>query len=351
MSITTAQGADLTQPKRLIGPDVLKAVAIFGVVLIHGGGLLHSAGGGGIRGMLQDAGRFAVPSFIVVWAYFYERGFGRSTDRWVFAWSQFKRFFVPFAFWTVLYVGVLWDGSVSFHASTLLTGYWSGFGWPGQYYFIILFQLIALFPVLRRLGSTGATVAVVCGGVALYAVVAGWAWSLKIVFDVSDRLFIYWVPHAVVGVWAAHRAPRAGPRWSSLFALAAAVLVIGLIPIEFAWLRAHGFAFSPYVTPSVLLAGLVLPLLALRSERTGSRGEVMRLVRGVGSRTFGVFCVNPLVVAVLGHLVAATHLEMRYGGVLFDALYALASAVLVLLVSLLVCILIARTPLRPVVLP
>jgi len=78
---------------------------------------------------------------------------------------------------------------------------------------------------------------------------------------------------------------------------------------------------------------------------------VDRVVHGVGARTFGVFCLNPLVVQLLDAPLAPVRGALPSFGPATGLVYALSSAVLVLCVSLLLAAGIARTPLRPVVQP
>ena len=128
---------------RDIRSDYLKAAAIIGVVCIH------------VSLPFADAFRFCVPVFVAVWAFYFDRGLSRRNTQaaWVYVTRRFWGLFVPYLFWTVLYVSLFHSRSeweqVPLH--TLIGGWFGGYGWHGQYFFIILFQLTCLMPWFRCL--------------------------------------------------------------------------------------------------------------------------------------------------------------------------------------------------------
>lgn len=326
--------------------DAFKAAAIFAVVVVHASGLFKGPLAEPVGVILQDAARFAVPAFVVIWALFFERGYARSQQPVAYVRLRFRRLFVPYAFWTVVYVLILLLGGKSFAWRDLITGYWSGYGWAGQYYFIILFQLMVLFPALRRVSSTKSLLAVVILFLVLYGLSATYFWHLTIVAKLSDRLFIYWVPHVVLGVWLSRKDRPAG---SNQAAQALIWLLVALVPIEFAILRAHGGVFGVYVTPTVLVAGLALAYAAVRSPPKPHGAVINFFARNVGERTLGVFCINPLVVTTLSFAMGGGIELPATVGWLGTAACILLTSAAVTFISLIGANLLARTALRSVV--
>jgi surface polysaccharide O-acyltransferase-like enzyme len=312
---------------------LLKVVAIFGVVLIHGAHLLVPETD--TRSAVQDMARFAVPTFILVWAYFFELGYSRAGRRAAYARRRFVGLLVPYAFWTVLYVVILFARGQPMALADFKTGYWTGYGWPGQYYFIILFQLIIVFAVLRRAANGPSVILIVVTAFALYAFAPQSASLAKL----SDRIFIYWIPFVAIGVWLARSSwgLRGAPR-PALAGLGFASMI--LVPLT----SAPSQSFSPYILPAVLATGIVMPLAVLLARPRGN-GALNLLVTGIAKRTLGIFCVNPLVIMSVS---AFTPPLASYGPVA-DVVLSLLAAAVVLALSVGVAFAVSATPLRRVV--
>ena len=98
--------------------------------------------------------RFCVPVFVALWAYYFERGLAErpAVGALDYYGRRTLRLLVPYAFWTALYLALSHSPAdwrtTPLH--TIVGGWFGGYGWPGQYFFLILFQLILVLPVLRR---------------------------------------------------------------------------------------------------------------------------------------------------------------------------------------------------------
>ena len=137
----------MTTSKRLIGIDFLKSISIFGVVFIH------SRNDNIISEITSELFRVAVPLFIVFFSYFLEKNLSSVSTKKEYndiLKQKFFLLFLPYAFFTILYFFILNDLSL-IKPRELITGYWSGYGWSGQYFFIVLFQLILVFPLLQKI--------------------------------------------------------------------------------------------------------------------------------------------------------------------------------------------------------
>ena len=127
----------MTTSKRLIGIDFLKSISIFGVVFIH------SRNDNIISEITSELFRVAVPLFIVFFSYFLEKNLSSVSTKKEYndiLKQKFFLLFLPYAFFTIFYFFILNDLSL-IKPRELITGYWSGYGWSGQYFFIILLVL------------------------------------------------------------------------------------------------------------------------------------------------------------------------------------------------------------------
>ncbi|VTU27834.1 Fucose 4-O-acetylase [Variovorax sp. PBL-H6] len=256
--------------------DYLKAAGIVGVVCIHAGL------------PFQDVYRFGVPVFIGLWAYYLEKALARraSGTHLAYLGQRLAELGVAYIAWTLLYVEKFYDGrweATPMH--TIVGGWFGGYGWSGQYYFVILFQLTLLFPLLRRWVAEVPTLPVIAAGVALNVAAGYWMFENRWISAVGDRLFIYWIPYVAMGVALARgefgRRPGLG---------IVAVLLLLAAPIESRLFAEH----SPYLTLTVTLASLLLMMSAVAADRAPPRqpGVLGRAVAFIGRNTFAIYVAN-----------------------------------------------------------
>jgi len=280
--------------------DILKVLSIFAVVFIHGSFLISDSATVNNSDYLQKyvtvALRFCVPVFIFLWAFFTERtiikkGVGAPL-------SRLFKLLIPFLFWSMLYFLYTYDFN-NLHITTIITKHWVGYGWSGQYYFIILFQLIILFGIIRKL----AIMLIKCPGIivicsiVIFALITYTKWfQYGIISKLSYRPFIYWLPYVCLGIQQAHRnifKYSIDIRWG--------LLSLGLICVEV-------YFFDPdlanlYLLPSVFLCSMIL-LSSICSKLTyGSLPSTLRWgVQKLSNSTLGIFCLNPLIILILSPL-------------------------------------------------
>lgn len=198
------------KPNRLASADILKVLSIIAVVFIHGSFLIPNQDK--YIGFIQsdffpraDWSRFCVPVFVFIWAYFLEKScIKRGNENLL---PRFYKLFVPFLIWSIIYFLII----ANFHKlslSILLTTHFSGFGWSGQYYFIILFQFILLFPIIRRvsLKLQDYKLIIYIVSTLFYVLLSYTRWfDISIVEKINHRLFIYWLPYVILGIMYAHK--------------------------------------------------------------------------------------------------------------------------------------------------
>lgn len=269
--------------------DCLKAAAIVGVVCIHAG-LPYSA-----------ALRFCVPVFIALWAFHAELGLSRRTEQeqWPYLRSRFLRLLAPYAFWTGIHLALFHDlqdwRTTPVH--TIVGGWFGGYGWAGQYFFIILFQWVLLLPVLRRVVRPDTLWLIVAIGCAWNVTSCYLFFGQSVVARLGDRLFVYWIPYAALGIAFARSHP---PRLPNLSVLA--VILLLAAPLEYAVLAQWQPRASPYLAASVTL-GTVAMLIALGPRRQQNDRPPDRLRPGwptlavayLGRNTMAVFVCHVLV--------------------------------------------------------
>jgi hypothetical protein len=281
--------------RRAFAPDALKAFAIFGVVYIH---CRNLAGESPPIEILGEMFRISVPLFIIVWAYFQERAYLAGGSPWSIIPSRFTGLVVPFLAWSFLYLLLTADWS-TLTLRMAVTRHWLGSGWSGQYYFIILFQLILVFPLVRRLPAGALSLGLTFGLFALaFAAADLFSWP-SWVAKLSYRPFLYWLPYVVLGIHLARRPDRPLPRGAAVLGALLIVAEAGLF-----WPQA-GFD-SGYAKPGVLIgSGLVAAAFLNREPVPGRVSEALRpAILLIGRNTMGIFLINPLGSVIIAPAIA-----------------------------------------------
>lgn len=284
--------------KRLVSADILKVLSIIAVVYIHGSGLI-SFSPSGIDfsqeqiGLAANVFRFCVPVFIFFWAYFMEKSILKRGTSIIS--SRFYKLLIPYAFWSLIYCMIKADIR---HTSliTLFIKHWTGYGWSGQYYFVILFQFVVLFPLWRRISLKlmNFTPFIYLLSILFFILIAYSGWSqIRLVVRISDRIFIYWWPYVILGIIHAHRniikfSIPPFLKWASVL----------LIPLEVYWFNPA--TVSPYALPGVFITSTLL-ISVMESTLTyqALRPWLASLIQQTANYTLGIYCLNPLIILIL----------------------------------------------------
>ena len=305
---------------RDLSVDCLKAAAIAAVVAIHVPYGSHVA---------DPSLRFCVPVFIGLWGYFAEASARRHPDRPLVTYvrDRFVQLFIPYAVWSVVYflIGPRLKEWNTTPIHTIIGGWLGGGLWAGQYFFIIMFQLLLLFPMLRGSMPEAAGGLWLWGGLGVFAMFELWLVRIRPLALVWDRLPVQWLPYAALGVAVARG-------WRPPFVLSrsawtgAGVALLAVAPFEQALLERLGPIRSPYCLMTVYLGSLALLAAALvghggaspagaasrddhgrPSDASGSEAgafvsEVFEGIAFIGRRTLPIFVLNPLVIMGLSNL-------------------------------------------------
>src|SRR5262245_57067738 len=291
----------LTASARDATADYLKAAAIVAVVFIH------TPGRG--AGSVDEVLRFCVPVFVALWAYYFELGLARrpAEKHLPYARDKFVRLLIPYLFWTAVYLPMRhppadWPTT----PWQVHLDWWTGGGWPGQYFFIVLFQLIPFVLLTRRWAGPWVVWALVAAGPVGYLIA-----ELAFLHDPAlrwggERLFVHWLPYAALGVGLARGYI---PSLPAIPLVVVAAVALSLTPVE---VRAMEAA-RPDPPRTVLVSayvgslGLLLALGPRPSEHArtpGAGGWIDAVVGYVGRNTYPVFVLHVLVLTPAGMALA-----------------------------------------------
>lgn len=313
--------------------DILKAVAIFAVVFIHGSSLIPVIPDNyHIRGIdknfITNIFRMCVPVFIFLWAYFSEKSVLKKGKGTVL--PRLYQLFIPFFFWSLVYFIYTADFK-HLGIGSMISKHWVGYGWSGQYYFIILFQLILLFGIIRMISLRlkEYVPAIFLVSVLFYAVLSYSGWfNIGVIGKLSYRPFIYWIPYVVLGVLYAHKDifKFSVPLWVSLLSV---VLILAEIYFLNPSLK------NIYMLPSVFIVTLLMVNSMQLKLTYGSLGPVTgKIVQTLAKSTLGIFCLNPLVFLAGSSAFALLGFHIQVHGI--EMLMSIVSTIFIIGVCLLI---------------
>lgn len=322
----------MTTSKRLIGIDFLKSISIFGVVFIH------SRNDNIISEITSELFRVAVPLFIVFFSYFLEKNLSSVSTKKEYndiLKQKFFLLFLPYAFFTILYFFILNDLSL-IKPRELITGYWSGYGWSGQYFFIVLFQLILVFPLLQKIVNVK-LIYIITISLFLYLIMSYIFWNLSFVSKLSDRIFIYWLPYAILGILLY--------RNIDLFKNIANKLIlftIFLIPTEFFIFNYFNIVHSSYVLVSILVSSSLIAIYFIVNENIIKKylpDYLKKLSIYISNKTLGIFVLNPLFIFLLKPFYHYIQVE----NFLIDSIMIFLFSILIFILCILTIEILSRT--------
>lgn len=292
MSAAIAWPAAVTQAHRHDAADALRAWAMVGVVTIHAADLVLSPSQ---HQAVSAYFRWAVPAFITLSAYFSVASLRRAPESFRhFMGRRLRKIGLPFLAYSLIYF-VLTAHVHDLTPTTALTRHFSGYGWAGQYFFIVLCQLLPVFLLLSRVavGTVVLAIAFLLGLALLWAAPEALDAHL-LLRQLSDRPFIYWLPYAVLGAFLAqHEASWQGVIGQVPAALPA--LAVLMVPCLIVQGPPPTGNHSPYLLPSVLLASFILvPCFLVAGNRRWPS-----FVGHAGRHSLAVFCLNPLFIELL----------------------------------------------------
>jgi hypothetical protein len=280
--------------------DLIRGLAIWGVVFAHGSNLLLKHG---VALIPVETFSWPVPVFVILSAFFSAGSILRNDQihYWQSVRKRLLRLGIPFLAWSVLYLIV---ERKAWHLSILkiITQDFAGYGWSGQYYFIILLQSAFILPVLARMRFGVRTVIASFAALETTVIILpNVHWHPDLLRKILDDRFLpFWIPHLLLGVWLTriwHNRLRsvmpAAVGW--LLLLACSVIFANQVRICSAF---GSGLWVGYQTPvDVLLSPLFF--FALVSAVTTLPTPIAGVVRQLGVYSLGIFCINPLMIRLI----------------------------------------------------
>lgn len=287
--------------------DLLKTIAIFGVVFIHGSSFL---GGTKILNFIKDSFRFAVPCFIILWAYFFFKSYIKKNDleKKQYRYDRFIHLFRVYLIWSLLYFVLTADWQ-NLTFQNIITTHFMGFGWAGQYFFIILFQLILLAPLFLAIYKRKVLYIAAIAIVFIIYVIYGYYYEILPEFlkKIGIKPFVFWLPYVFLGFYLSKlKISIINKFW---------LFIPLLIGLEFFIMEYFQKNHSVYITPSVLIISSLFVVFVLNSNSFKFPSIIEKLIKFIASNTLIIFVVNPLLILISQHIMELTSHAYNYADI------------------------------------
>lgn len=289
--------------------DLLKVFSIFGVVFIH-------SCADSTLSLVSYYFRFCVPIFIITSFFLVERAqLSKSVEiSPLNFWRQrIPRLLLPFIIWSCFYAILNRQSSYPSFLSWI-TRHWIGYGWSGQYYLIVLIQLVIIYPWLRKIQVTPVRLLTV-GVISFLFLYLPFSYlslaHASIISKLRELPFMYWIFYVLFAVYTAKHYESIKHKLAKLatnngFNLALAILLGPcLLIFEEVVLRVFDINSQPYFRLSIIVVScsiffmfIKLDIL-LESQSSRAWKSAQKVITWLSSWTLGVFCLNPLVIGIL----------------------------------------------------
>lgn len=294
--------------KRETELDILRLLALLGVIFTHAGGI--EAGGGinrDIMTFLMAAVTWHVPVFVMISGRFFLDP-GRELPDAKLA-KAIGRLVIAFAFWNVLY-----------QVYYILTGAYSGLNWKGilsqsllgPYHFWYLFMLICLYaitPFLRRITQDRKLMEYFLVLFLVFEFLTTYGPNLPLVGPTVGQIMTKSNFHFALGYsgyyilgYYLHRYPLSGKKEATLYMLGLAMLIFtGTATV---WMTVRGAEgeewFSKYLMPNVIIeAAAIYTFFINRVSRISSGERIAAVISKLAECGFGVYLIHALVLALV----------------------------------------------------
>lgn len=277
---------------RDFAPDFIKAISSIGVVYIHGAFLFGTFSI--FQTYLEYLFKFAVPCFLIIWAYFFEKSYSKKSkkERIKYVLGKFKHLFIVYILWGTIYffITVDWNNITSLK---IITKHFLGYGWSGQYFLLILLQLFILFPLVRiAYNYKILKLFILIFTLILYVVWSYFNYNLPTIFTkLGDKLFIFWIPYLFLAISLARNELKKINLFYSL--------LVFLIPIEFFIINNLCFGFASRITLSVFLVAHLLSVAIFKNNLNFIPEPMKKIITLIAKNSFVIYLTNPLIIIIL----------------------------------------------------
>lgn len=268
---------------RNINIDFLKGISIICVILIHSSDLFIT-NNISIK-FISEISRVSVPIFIIIWAYFLEKSIQKKPDNlFLTIYNRFKHLFLVYLIWSIFYFLITcnWD---TITIKKIITTHFSGYGWSGQYFFIILFQLLLIYPILQYLNNIKYLRILTIIISILYIIWFGYynKNQVELLNKLSERPFIFWLPYVFYGMNIQNNIKA---KFHPLV-----LFIIVLIPIDFYYFKSQ----YPYLKITVLISSILIVKYTIQNSFI----KHSTIISKIGSNSMFYFLINPIVIYYL----------------------------------------------------
>jgi surface polysaccharide O-acyltransferase-like enzyme len=274
------------QENRNYSVDLLKTICITGVVYIHGATLFCNST---VNIMIfKHIFRICVPIFLILFSYYFEIQFKNNAYNIKYLKKRFFQLLYIYISWSLIYFFILADFK-KLNVKNFLTQHFTGFGWSGQYYFILLFQIILLYPLIRKIFNSKIKNYILMIYLITYFYLFFNYKVPDLISKMGDTFIFYFIPYIFVGFKMANSKSIKNLKFYYL------IIFVSII-IEFFYLNYYKIKHDEYVTPSVLMCSIIFFMIFFNNTLFLKFRPFEKFIHLIGSKTMIIFVTNPIVI-------------------------------------------------------
>jgi peptidoglycan/LPS O-acetylase OafA/YrhL len=289
--------------------EFLRGLAVISVPACHTMGATdysHDSANALCNIVLRQILYLSIPTFLFISGYFSVSSFKKSPSVWVYYGERLKRLLVPYIVWSLVGVFAKWVTGTPVSIKAVF--YWLGTGQAvyAYYYFIVLFQLILLTPLLMRWKDGRITrfvpIIIGLGSVSVLTMMRFTGFGHFKIVD-TQLPFVYWIMLYQVGILMRGPAESAWVKAHSRglgFAYVGALLLSIVISLCLWTGVVHDRVAIMQLTPWTTAAGMLLVLFLFGRFSDGPC--VSRLVMRLGNYSFGIYLIHFLGIMQLANM-------------------------------------------------
>ena len=324
---------------RIISIDFLKVISIYGVVFIH-----SSIKENYISQYTEAIFRFSVPIFIIYFSYFLNKKLKNQNKKYPILLYRFKKLFYAYLFFTILDLFLFYNNVFDISIKKLITSYLTGYGWSGQYFFIILFQIIIFFPFIKKISEYNFYYILIIN-LFLYLIFSYFLWKYNLISLISDRLFIYWVFYVILGIKLSESKNKLYflNKYYPYFIILSIIYTL----YEYKFFIHNSMPHSPYVLSSVLILSIIIALYPF-IYKIKSYGKIDQYIVSISKRTMGIFLLNPILIHFIKPIFMKSIININSDFLVF--ILVVLFSILIFILCIILIYILQKTFLRKVIL-
>jgi fucose 4-O-acetylase-like acetyltransferase len=278
--------------ERELTVDFAKAISILGVVAIHSSSEATQN--------FAVYFSFGVPLFIIFSFYLLDKKYcNQEICIAAFFRKRISRLLIPYLFWSFFYF-FLFNFGKRTDLIRIITGYFTGFGWAGQYYLLLLIQLTFIYPFVKQIKLNFKKSILITTVIFIAFIIPFLYLGVSLIVAKMGYVpFVYALPYMFWGINISRiKLTKLKLKTSFVFLISLPFIPLLLYLERYVWNIEKIKGYPSYSNISVILVAFILSYCFLRSSDLIEKTNVKlkQIITIISTYSLGIYCLNPLAI-------------------------------------------------------